>query len=106
MKSVVDPGGSHPEQTMEVELPDHLTVLFCQTVEGADLSHNTVKELKTLLYDHRDTFASSSADLGFCGIIQHDIDTGDARPIKQSPRRPPLAAKESEDEILWSFWGS
>ena len=100
VKSVVDPGGSHPEQTMEVELPDHLTVLFCQTVEGADMSHDTVKELKTLLHDHRDTFASSSADLGFCDIIQHDIDTGDARPIKQSPRRPPLAAKESEDEIL------
>ena len=53
-----------------------------------------------MLYDHRDTFASSSADLGFCDIIQHDIDTGDASPIKQSPRRPPLAAKESEDEIL------
>ena len=83
LKSVVDPGGSRPEQTMEVELPDHLTVLFCQTVEGADLSHDTVKELKTLLHDHRDTFASSSADLGFCDIIQHDINTGDARPIKQ-----------------------
>ena len=64
------------------------------------MSHDTVKELKILLHDHRDTFASSSADLGFCDIIQHDINTGDARPIKQSPRRPPLAAKESEDEIL------
>jgi len=100
LKSVVDTSGSHCEQTIEVELPEHLNVLFCQTVEGADLSHDTVKELKTLLYDHRDTFALSSADLGFCDIIQHDIDTGDARPIKQSPRRPPLTAKESEDEIL------
>ena len=27
-------------------------------------------------------------------------DTGDAKPIKQSPRRPPLAAREAEDEIL------
>jgi len=32
--------------------------------------------------------------------VEHDIDTGDARPIKQSPRRPPLAAREAEDEIL------
>ena len=92
--------GSRSEQTIDVELPEHLNVLFCQTVEGADLSHDTIKELKTLLYDHKDTFASSSADLGFCDIIQHDIDTGDACPIKQSPRRPPLAAKEAEDEIL------
>ena len=100
LKSVVDPSGSRPEQTTDVELPEHLNVLFCQTVEGADLSYDTVRGLKTLLHDHRDTFASSSADLGFCDLIQHDVDTGDARPIKQSPRRPPLAAKESEDEIL------
>ena len=33
-------------------------------------------------------------------MVKHDIDTGDARPIKQSPRRPPLAAREAEDEIL------
>ena len=33
-------------------------------------------------------------------MVEHDIDTGDARPIKQSPRRPPLAARESEDKIL------
>ena len=32
--------------------------------------------------------------------MQHDIDTGDAYPIKQSPRRPPLAAASAEDEIL------
>jgi len=100
LKSVVDPSGSRLEQTTDVELPEHLNVLFCQTVEGADLSYDTVKGLKTLLHDHRDTFASSSADLGFSDLIQHDVDTGDARPIKQSPRRPPLAAKESEDEIL------
>ena len=51
-----------------------------------------------LLHDHQDTFASSSTDLGFCPLVEHDIDTGDARPIKQSPRRPPIAAREAEDE--------
>lgn len=30
----------------------------------------------------------------------HDIDTGDAPPIKQSPRRPPLAARDAEDHII------
>jgi len=86
--------------TREVELPDHVNDLFLQTVEGLDLPHNTIKGLKQLLYDHRETFASSSADLGFCPLVEHDIDTGDARPIKQSSRRPPLAAREAEDEIL------
>ena len=80
----------------ELELPDHVIDLFLQTVEGLDLPCDTVEGL----YDHRETFASSSSDLGFCPLVEHDIDTGDARPIKQSPRRPPLAAREAEDEIL------
>jgi len=39
----------------------------------------------------------SSSDLGYCTILKHDIDTGDAPPIRQAPRNPPLAAR---DEIL------
>jgi len=35
-----------------------------------------------------------------CDILKHDIDTGDSRPIKLSPRRLPLAARDAEDEIL------
>ena len=37
---------------------------------------------------------------GFCPLLLHDVDTGDAPPIKQSPRRPPLSASNAEDEIL------
>jgi len=36
----------------------------------------------------------------FCGLVKHDIDTDNARPIKQSPRRPPLAVRDEEDKIL------
>jgi len=49
---------------------------------------------------HQNTSANSSTDLGFCDIIQHDIDTANSSPIKQSPGRPPLAACEAEDKIL------
>jgi len=82
------------------ELPEHVNVLFLQTVEDIDLPEDTVQGLKSLLFDHRDTFASSSTDLRYCPLVEHDIDTGDSRPIKQSPRRPPIAAREAEDEIL------
>ena len=56
--------------------------------------------MKQLLFDHRDTFASSSSDLGYCDILQNDIDTGDAQPIRQAPRKPPLMARDAKDEIL------
>ena len=67
--------------TKEVELPDHVKDLFLQTVEGLDLPDDTVKGLKALLYDHRETFASSSSDLGFCPLVEHDIDTGMLGPL-------------------------
>ena len=84
----------------ELELPEHVNVLFLQIVEDIDLPDDTVQDLKSLLYDHRDTFASSSTDLGYCPLVEHDIDSGDSRPIKQSPRRPPIAAREVEDEMF------
>jgi len=46
------------------------------------------------------TFATGPEDLGFCGVLPHHIETGDAPPIKQPPRRPPLSAVDAEDEIL------
>ena len=82
------------------ELPEHVNVLFLHTIEDNHLPETVTRDLKTLLFDHQDTFAKSSTDLGFCPLLKHDIDTGDARPIRQSPRKPPLAAREAEDEIL------
>ena len=87
-------------KSTEFELPEHVNLLFLQTVENNSLSSEVTTDLKALLNEHSATFARNSADLGFCDILQHDIDTGEARPIKQSPRRPPLAATTAEDEIL------
>jgi len=83
-----------------VVLPEHVNILFLQTVENSSLSSKVCERLKDLLVEHTSTFAKDSADLGFCSILQHDIDTGDARPVKQSPHRPPLAATAAEDQIL------
>ena len=52
------------------------------------------------MLDHQDTFAKSKTDIGLCTVVQHDIDTGDTKPIKQSPRRPPLNSGTAEDEII------
>jgi len=82
------------------DLPDHVTQLFLDTFQQADFSIEATNGLKQPLIDHQHTFATSSADIGFCSILQHDIDTGDAQPIRQAPRKPPLAACDTEDEIL------
>lgn len=88
------------EVNEESGLPEHVHALFVQTFKQSDFPIESTDGLKQLLFDHRDTFASSSSDFGYCAILKHDIDTGDARPIRQSPRKPPLAARDAEDEIL------
>jgi len=84
----------------EVKLPEHLQVLFLQTVENRELSQEAEEGLKQLLLHHQNTFARSKTDIGLCNVVQHDIDTGDTRPIKQSPRRPPLNSGTAENEII------
>ena len=82
------------------ELPEHVNLLLIQTTTEHSLPPDIVNGLKQLLHDHTNTFAKSSADLGFCNDLQHDIDAWDLPPIKQPPRRPPLAVAAAEDEIL------
>ena len=81
-------------------LPDHVRLLYSTTVHDSNLTPDIATGLRELLCKHANTFAANSNDLGYCDIVMHDIDTGDARPIKQSPCRPPLAARDEEDKIL------
>jgi len=82
------------------DLPDHINLLYETTVAQTRLSADVDRQFKDMLHRRASTFASSSKDLGFCPLLLHDVDIGDARPIKQSPRRPPLSACNAEDEIL------
>lgn len=93
-------GHIHMIAPTSATLPDHLQQLFQTTCANQSLSFDIVAGIHDLLLKHTDTFASCSTDLGFCNILQHDIDTADTHPIKQSPRRPPLVAREAEDQIL------
>ena len=83
-----------------ITLPEHVNVLFLQTVADKGLGSETENGLKQLLWDHRDTFAKSKTDIGFCDLVKHDIDTGGTRPIKQSPHRPSLNSGSAEDDII------
>ena len=89
-----------PQDPIASEVPEHLQELFQSTVQDNNLSSPLASELKDLFVEHKDTFATGPTDIGYCDLLQHDIDTGDQFPIKQSPRRPPLSARQAEDDIL------
>ena len=80
------------------ELPPHVEQLFTQC--EANLSETEKQEVKTLLLQHHDTFSKSDKDIGITTLVEHTIDTGDTKPIKQRPYRIPLAKRlTAEAEI-------
>jgi hypothetical protein len=38
-----------------------------------------------------DTFSKNDTDLSLTNLVEHHIETGDAKPLKQPPRRVPMA---------------
>ena len=64
------------------------------------MSPSLASNFRDLLVTHQHVFATSSTDIGFCDLLQHDIDTGDSAPIRQPPRRPPLASGTAEDDLI------
>ncbi|MES9884745.1 MAG: reverse transcriptase domain-containing protein [Sedimenticola sp.] len=74
------------------EMPEHLQGLCETSREG--LADEEVNAMETLLVKHQDVFARSKEDLGRTTIAKHKINTGDAGPIRQPPRRVPIAKRE------------
>ena len=62
--------------------------------------------LHEVLWEHQEVFAKTSKCLGKTAVVEHEIDTGEHRPVKQAPRRVPFhkeqvvetALKEMEDD--------
>ena len=77
---------------------DDLKALYGRSLKNMDSKN--VGKIKQLLQKHVETFAKSPDDYGRTKIIQHTIDTGDARPVRQPPRRPPKAFEHEEEEII------
>ena len=79
-------------------LPDHLLDLY--TSGGELLSETQKLQYKRLLQRYSNAFAKSKNDLGCTDLIQHKINTGDAIPIKQNPRRLPIAMQDEAEQEL------
>lgn len=46
------------------------------------------------MIENQSLFASSDTDLGRTDLVKHSIETGDARPFKEPPRRTPYHLNE------------
>ncbi|GFT92040.1 retrovirus-related Pol polyprotein from transposon 297 [Nephila pilipes] len=66
-----------------------------ENLEGLNEDQRTAQQ--KLLQEFRKLFFTCYTDVGHCNVTQHKINTGDHPPIKQYPRRLPIARKEEAD---------
>ncbi|KAK6177716.1 hypothetical protein SNE40_015762 [Patella caerulea] len=79
-------------------LPDHVTEVLDRSIPN--LNDSEKEKLRNLLIKHSDLFSKDSLDIGGTNLVEHRINTGNAMPIKQPPRRIPLAKlQEAREEI-------
>ncbi|XP_053376865.1 uncharacterized protein LOC128547752 [Mercenaria mercenaria] len=84
-----------------LEVPEHLKDLYERSV--TDLTEEQAVKLSELLIKYQDVFAKSPEDLGRNNSVLHKINTGQAKPIRQPPRRQPIGIRDTEKEEVYKM---
>ena len=88
---------------VETELPNHVRELYEKSIIGLDDTQR--KALYNLLCEFSDLFSQGSHDLGRTDLVKHGINTGTAVPVRQPPRRLPLAKREEAEKAIRDMKG-
>ena len=83
-------GESRPSK----EIPNHLAGLYESSAKDL-VNEDQRDEVRSLLCENAALFSTDSSDLGRTDIVKHQIKTGSTKPIKQPPRRLPLAKRDA-----------
>lgn len=86
------------------EFPEHLCYLLARSEEYLSQTERTL--LQNVLQSYADVFAKNEFDLESFTAIEHSIDTGDSRPIKQRLRRTPACFADEEEKHLNKLLGA
>ncbi|XP_033119257.1 uncharacterized protein LOC117118703 [Anneissia japonica] len=76
------------------KIPDHLRELYQESIKSVP---GYSKEITSLFQEYQNVFSKGSGDLGRTNLVKHHIDTRNAVPIREVPRRHPL---EHQTEII------
>lgn len=89
------------DKLTEDEVHQRKVELESQLVIGGACSEMEYGKFKQLLLGKHDSFALKDTELGETTLVEHVIDTGEAKPAKIPPRHLPYALrKELEDELI------
>ena len=67
-------------------------------LSDSGMSEKGLNQVRALVREFSDIFSRHPGDLGLTHLMQHEIETGDAPPVKQRPRRVPLRLREQVEE--------
>ena len=95
--------GENVQEPPAANLPEHLKPLFDVTCARENISEAAQCGLRALLLKHKNLFAKVDNDLGRTDLVVYDINTGDARPIRQPPRHVPSALRPELEANLSSM---
>ncbi len=82
----------------EQPMPEHVKDMYEEAIRSQPSEMHG--PIRNLILEYADIFSKDDTDLGLIHGIEHEIHTGDARPVKQPPRRTPLAFQSEEREAI------
>ena len=89
------------DELAEDEVSQRKAKLGSELVIGDACSEEECSKFKQLLLSKHASFALQDTELGETNLVEHAIDTGEAKPAKIPPRRLPYALrKELEEELI------
>jgi hypothetical protein len=91
----------HSEQAdrnMVCHIPAHLEELYNKASVGK--TRRQSEQIYDFLCEYESCFSKNETDLGLTNVLEHEIRTDNARPIKQAPRRTPLAFADDDRNAL------
>ena len=65
-----------------------------------NLNEGGKKAVHEIIRKHKKAFSLSKTDLGRTEVIKHSIDTGNAIPVRQQPRRMSTKQKQEVDNLV------
>ena len=79
-------------------MPEFMSTMFENSC--SELTEDQSIIFSNLLIEYRNVFTKDDTDLGCFAGVEHHIDSGDAKPIKQPMRCVPLAFVGEEEKHL------
>ena len=79
-------------------IPEHLRDVYERGI--VHLSDSQKLDFKHCLCNYQDIFSKNEEDIGHTSLVEHTIDTGDARPVRVPPRRLGPEQRKAADELI------